>query len=136
MTVVTRVLLADDDDEIRDLVAVRLMSAGYVVEAVSDGGQALAAIRASRPDLAVLDVSMPTMTGLEVLRAVRADPELCDLKVLLLTANSRNIDVDSGFEYGADDYVIKPFNSLVLLHRVASLIRRPTSPRRPCSTAT
>jgi two-component system, OmpR family, response regulator len=119
-----RILVADDDGDIRDLVVFKLTQAGYDVEAVQDGAAALQSIEASPPRLAILDVMMPGLSGIDVLRKVRADERLKDLEVILLTAKSRDIDVDAGFATGASDYVIKPFSPRELLHRVNALVAR------------
>jgi len=119
-----RILVADDDGDIRDLVVFKLTQAGYDVEAVQDGAAAFQSIEASPPRLAILDVMMPGLSGIDVLRKVRADERLKDLEVILLTAKSRDIDVDAGFATGASDYVIKPFSPRELLHRVNALVAR------------
>ena len=122
-----RILVADDDGDIRDLVVFKLTQAGYDVEAVEDGATALSSIEAQLPRLAILDVMMPGLSGIDVLRRVRADARLKDLEVILLTAKSRDIDVDAGFATGASDYVIKPFSPRELLHRVNALVARATA---------
>ena len=119
-----RILVADDDGDIRDLVVFKLTQAGYDVEAVDDGAAALSSIEAQMPRLAILDVMMPGLSGIDVLRKVRADDRLRDLEVILLTAKSRDVDVDAGFATGASDYVIKPFSPRELLHRVNALVGR------------
>jgi DNA-binding response OmpR family regulator len=119
-----RILVADDDGDIRDLVVFKLTQAGYDVEAVDDGAAALSSIEAQMPRLAILDVMMPGLSGIDVLRKVRADERLRDLEVILLTAKSRDVDVDAGFATGASDYVIKPFSPRELLHRVNALVGR------------
>ena len=119
-----RILVADDDGDIRDLVVFKLTQAGYDVEAVQDGAAAFQSIEASPPRLAILDVMMPGLSGIDVLRKVRADERLKELEVILLTAKSRDIDVDAGFATGASDYVIKPFSPRELLHRVNALVAR------------
>lgn len=118
------VLVADDDGDIRDLVAFKLKNAGYAVVAVADGDEALRQVREQRPELAVLDVMMPGMSGLDVLREIRADEDLVATKVILLTARARDVDVDAGFSTGADDYLTKPFSPRELVHRVALLTGR------------
>lgn len=120
-----RILVADDDRDIRDLVTFKLAQAGYEVKAVDDGSQAIAAIESWEPDLAILDVMMPGMSGIDVLRRVRGDDKTKDLRVILLTARSRDTDVDAGFATGASDYIIKPFSPRELLHRVNALLVRP-----------
>lgn len=94
------VLVADDDPDIRDLVVFKLGQSGYRTTAVGDGSSALERIRSEHPDLVVLDVMMPGLSGLDVLREVRADASLADVAVILLTARSRDDDVDQGFGAG------------------------------------
>jgi DNA-binding response OmpR family regulator len=118
------VLVADDDADIRELVAFKLEQAGYDVTSVGDGAAALDAIRANPPRLAVLDVMMPGLSGIDVLRQIRADESLGAVRIILLTARSRDLDVDAGFASGADDYVIKPFSPKELVHRVTVLLQR------------
>lgn len=119
-----RILVADDDLDILELVSFKLRQAGHEVTAVSDGATALETIRTTRPDLAVLDVMMPGLSGLDVLRELRADPALDQVAVILLTARSRDDDVDHGFAAGADDYVVKPFSPRELGHRVQGVLQR------------
>ena len=121
----TRILVADDEGDIRDLLTFKLGQAGYTVQAVSNGTLALAAIEADPPDLAVLDFMMPGLSGIDVLRKVREDARLSGVRVILLTARSRDADVDAGFATGADDYIIKPFSPRELLHRVNAVLARP-----------
>jgi DNA-binding response OmpR family regulator len=124
----TRVLVADDDPDIRHLVVFKLGQAGFQVQAVGDGTAALAAIEADPPDLAVLDMMMPGLSGIDVLRKIRGGERTRGVRVILLTARSRDADVDAGFATGADDYVIKPFSPRELLHRVNSVLARPGHP--------
>lgn len=122
-TEATRVLVADDDADIRDLVEFKLSQAGYAVHAVPDGAAAWEAFEAEPPDLAVLDVMMPGLSGFDVLRKIR-ESDNPRVPVLMLSAKSRDSDVDTGFAIGADDYVIKPFSPRELLHRVNSMLSR------------
>ncbi len=118
-----RILVADDDADIRDLVEFKLSQAGYTVHAVPDGMAAWDAFRADPPDLVVLDVMMPGLSGFDVLRNIR-ESEHREVAVLLLSAKSRDSDVDTGFAVGADDYVIKPFSPRELVHRVNGILAR------------
>ena len=120
----TRIIVADDDRDILDLVVFKLTQAGCEVVAVADGVAALAAIEADPPRLAILDVMMPGLSGIDVLRKVRANEATKHLDVILLTARSRDSDVDAGFATGASDYVVKPFSPRELLHRVNALLAR------------
>ena len=124
----TRILVADDDGDIRDLVTFKLGQAGFNVQAVDDGTAALAAIEEDPPDLAVLDVMMPGLSGIDVLRKIRDSERMRGERVILLTARSRDADVDAGFATGADDYIIKPFSPRELLHRVNTALARPRRP--------
>ena len=119
-----RIVVADDDIDIRELVEFKLTAMGHDVVAVADGSAAVEACRAQRPDLAVLDVMMPGMSGLEAVRLIRADPGLADLPVVLLTARAQESDVATGFDSGADDYITKPFSPRELAKRVDSLLAR------------
>ena len=120
----TRVLIADDDDDIRELVAFKLAQKGYQVTSAADGPAALAAVEAEPPDLAVLDVTMPGMSGLDVCRQLRANPDTADIAIILLTARAQEADVQAGFGSGADDYVVKPFSPRELLSRIEALLAR------------
>ncbi len=120
----TRIVVADDDLDILDLVVFKLTQAGFDTIAVTDGVAALEAIEADPPRLAILDIMMPGMTGIEVLRKVRASETIGDLDIILLTARARDSDVDVGFATGASDYVIKPFSPRELLQRVNAVLAR------------
>jgi DNA-binding response OmpR family regulator len=121
---VARILVADDDVDIRELVEFKLSTLGHEIVAVADGAAAVDACRAQRPDLAVLDVMMPGVSGLEAIRVIRADPALADLPVILLTARAQDSDVETGFDSGADDYITKPFSPRELAARVEALLER------------
>jgi DNA-binding response OmpR family regulator len=117
-----RVLVADDEDDIRALVALAVRKAGCtVVASVADGGAALDSARTELPDLAVLDVSMPGATGLEVCAALRADPVTAGIRILLLSAGASLEDVAAGLAAGADAYLAKPFQVSGLVHQVRAL---------------
>jgi len=119
-----RIVVADDDQDVLDLVVFKLTQAGYDAVPVGDGVAALAAIEAELPRLAILDVMMPGLSGMDVLRTVRANEATKNLDVILLTARARDADVDTGFASGADDYVIKPFSPRELMHRVNAVLAR------------
>jgi DNA-binding response OmpR family regulator len=126
---VTTVLVADDDPDIRELVELKLSSAGYDVLTVADGRAALDALLTRPLDLAVLDVMMPVLSGTDVLRALRdrtsdSAPAVWPTKVILLTAKAQEADVEAGFALGADDYVVKPFSPRELLSRVQAVLGR------------
>ncbi|MGY2065317.1 response regulator transcription factor [Blastococcus sp. SYSU DS0619] len=124
-----RVLVADDEDDIRDLVTLAVRKAGcQVITTAPDGGTALAAARAELPDLAVLDVSMPGMTGLEVCSALRTDPSTAGIRILLLSAGASPDEIARGLAAGADAYLAKPFTVSGLVRQVRDLsVREPAA---------
>jgi DNA-binding response OmpR family regulator len=116
------ILVADDDDDVRELIVFRLERAGYEVMTASDGEQAVAIALERRPDLCILDVMMPRLDGYEVTRRLRASEGFAEVPVLLLTASVQEAAVAEGLEAGADDYVKKPFPPQELLARVAAAL--------------
>ncbi|WP_028047570.1 response regulator transcription factor [Cellulomonas sp. URHE0023] len=118
------ILIADDDEDILQLVAFRLERSGYTVIKARDGEEAIEAARKQVPDLAVLDVRMPKFDGFEVTRALRADEATKRVPVILLTAKVQDGDVQRGFDAGADDYVRKPFSPQELRSRVQAILGR------------
>ena len=120
-----RVLVADDEEDIRALVCLAVTKAGCTVsDAVADGSAALSSARADLPDLAVLDVSMPGATGLEVCTALRSDPATAGIRILLLSAGASLDDVARGLAAGADAYLAKPFGVAALVQQVRELTTR------------
>jgi two-component system, OmpR family, response regulator MprA len=120
------ILVVDDDAPIRRMLDRTLAAEGYAVETAADGGEALAAVERSTPDLLVLDVAMPGVDGLAVSRRLRAKG--LAIPVLLLTARDSVPDRVAGLDAGADDYLVKPFATEELLARVRALLRRGKSP--------
>lgn len=120
----TAVLVAEDDPDVRDLVVFKLEQSGYDVIATEDGLAALSAARERIPDIAVLDISMPGMSGLDVCRLLREEAATASMLIILLTARAQESDVDTGFTAGADDYIVKPFSPRELTTRVQALLAR------------
>ena len=120
------ILVVDDDPVIQKLLAVNFEMEGYRVVTAGDGEEALAQVAAERPDAVVLDVMMPKIDGIEVVRRMRADAVVAAIPVLLLSARAQAKDIAEGLDAGADAYITKPFEPLDLLERVASLIERGT----------
>ncbi|HEX9762300.1 MAG TPA: response regulator transcription factor [Acidimicrobiia bacterium] len=121
-----RVLLVDDEPRIREVVANYLRRDGYRVETAVDGATARRQLDEFKPDLVVLDVMLPALSGFEVLAEIRRKG---DLPVILLTARAEEADRVAGLELGADDYVVKPFSPRELVARVRSVLRRATPKR-------
>ncbi|SHM31556.1 response regulator transcription factor [Cryptosporangium aurantiacum] len=118
------ILVADDDRDILDLVAFKLSAAGHELITATDGASALTEARRAVPDIVVLDVAMPGMSGLDVCRELRADAITTAIPVILLTARGQESDVEAGFNVGADDYIVKPFSPRELQSRVTALLSR------------
>jgi len=116
------VLVADDDEDILLLVTTRLRRDGFEIVSASSGDEALALARERRPVLAVLDIGMPGLDGVQVLEHIRADDDLRGIRVLLLTAKAQESDVRRGFDAGADGYVKKPFSAAEVSARVRELV--------------
>ena len=119
-----KILLIEDDRDIVELVRYNLEKEGFQMTAVSDGASGLAQIRKSAPDLLLLDLMLPKLSGLEICKEVRRDETLNRLPVLILTARGEEADRVVGLELGADDYVTKPFSPRELVARVKALLRR------------
>ncbi len=119
-----RILLAEDEAQIGDMVAFKLANAGHEVVRVVDGEAALAAAAREHPDVILLDVMMPGLDGFSVLGRLKADPSLRGIPVIMLTARGQERDILSGLQGGAADYVVKPFSLKELLARVDVALRR------------
>jgi two-component system phosphate regulon response regulator PhoB len=120
----SRILLAEDDPDIRHLVTFKLQRAGFDVTAVADGFAALRDAHAHPPDLVLLDVRMPRISGIEVCRELRADRRTAGVPIIMLTAQARSQDLEQAFAAGATDYVVKPFSPRELLDRVETVLAR------------
>ncbi len=117
------ILAADDDPDILTLITLSLERAGYEVETAGDGQAALELARTRPPAMAVLDLSMPIMNGLELTRALRAEPATASIPIVILTAAVQSSDIDAAREAGADAHVKKPFSPRDLRARVDEFIR-------------
>lgn len=116
------ILVADDDPDILQLVVFRLQRLGHEVLTASNGQDALDLAREWHPALAVLDVSMPGLTGYQVTEALRSDPETTAIRIVLLTARVQDADIQRGREVGADAYMTKPFSPQELAGQVQELL--------------
>jgi DNA-binding response OmpR family regulator len=119
-----RVLIVEDDSDIASLIALYLDKAGHQTEILADGGRALARAKESVPDLVVLDLMLPGLSGLEVCRALRMGEKTLAVPIIMLTARGEEADRILGLDVGADDYVVKPFSPNELMARVRALLRR------------
>jgi len=117
-----KVLIVDDEPNISISVEFLMRREGFEVLVAHDGEEGLERIRADRPDLVVLDVMMPKLDGFEVCKAVRADPALAGVRILMLTAKGRAAEIAKGFALGADAYIPKPFSTRDLVAKVKELL--------------
>jgi DNA-binding response OmpR family regulator len=118
------ILVVDDDPVILQLLQVNFEMEGFAVLTAADGEDGVARTRADRPDVVVSDVMMPKMSGLELVAALKGDPDTANIPILLLTAKAQQADIGAGIDAGADDYVTKPFEPLDLVDRVNRLLAR------------
>jgi len=130
------ILIVDDEPDILNLVQFNLQASGFDTETAADGTSALERARATRPDLVVLDLMLPDISGTEVCRRLKEDPATRHIPVLMLTAKSEEVDRVVGFELGADDYVVKPFSVRELSLRVNAILRRSAAGAEPHEVTT
>jgi two-component system phosphate regulon response regulator PhoB len=119
-----RVLVVEDEESIREMIGVGLERAGYAVSGAGSGEEALDVIRRGHPDLVVLDLMLPGIDGLEVCRRLRTDRETAGIPLIILSARDGEKDIVTGLEYGADDYLTKPFSPGILAARIQAVLRR------------
>jgi two-component system alkaline phosphatase synthesis response regulator PhoP len=119
-----KILVVEDEADIRELLRYSLTQEGYAVEEAADGAEALDRIARRAPDLVLLDLMLPRMSGLELCRRLRASGETARMPVIVVTAKSAEVDRILGLEMGADDYVVKPFSPREVVARVKALLRR------------
>ena len=129
-----RILIIEDDRDIVELVRYNLSKESFQVSAAADGSAGLATVKKSPPDLLLLDLMLPKLSGLEICKEIRRDPSLNRLPILMLTARGDEADRVVGLEMGADDYVTKPFSPRELVARVKALLRRAEPPAEPART--
>lgn len=119
---VNSVIVADDDADIRTLVAIAVSKAKLeLIDELEDGVSAWEAIQTFVPDIVILDVAMPGLTGLEVSRLIRADPRMSGMRVILLSASAEDTSREAGLESGANEYLLKPFSPRVLAGQLAAV---------------
>ena len=118
----SKILVVDDEPNILLSLEFLMKHAGFQVRTASDGDAALAAVATEVPDLVLLDVMMPRRDGYEVCQAIRQNPALANVKIIMLTAKGRDVEREKGLALGADDYIIKPFATQELVNKVKELL--------------
>jgi len=119
-----RILIVEDELDLRSTLEFKFKSEGYTVNAVSKGKEAIEAIARKKPDLVLLDLMLPDMSGLDVCKTIRNSTDSFDTSIIMLTAKGEEVDRVLGFELGADDYVVKPFSVRELALRVSTVLKR------------
>ncbi len=119
-----RILVVEDEEDILALVHYNLVKAGFIVDTAVSGEEGLQKALQARPDLVVLDLMLPNIDGLEVCRQLRASSNLSEVAIVMMTAKGEEEDIVKGLEYGADDYIPKPFSPQVLIARIKAVLRR------------
>ena len=118
------ILIIEDETDVADLLLLNLRKAGFRVSIAGDGGSGLQKARDDRPDFIILDLMLPKMSGLEVCRILKSDAATARMPILMLTAKAEEIDRIVGLEFGADDYVTKPFSPREIVLRIRAIFRR------------
>ncbi len=126
-----KILVVDDEPDVTDLVAYHLKAKGFHVECLNDATASISKARSMQPDLIILDIMMPHLSGIQLCRILRADNRLSKVPIVFLTAKAEPTDRIEGLESGADDYLGKPFSPKELVLRVESILRRISAPREP-----
>ena len=119
-----KILIIEDEIDVADLLSMNLRNAGFKISTAADGVSGLEKARDDRPDFVVLDLMLPKMSGLEVCKILKGDTATAQLPILMLTARAEEIDRIVGLEFGADDYVTKPFSPREIVLRIRAILRR------------
>ena len=120
----TRILIIEDEQDVVDLLTLHLRKAGFTLDTATDGAAGLRRAREETPTLIILDLMLPRMSGLEVCKVLKTDPVTKSVPIIMLTAKAEEIDRIVGLEFGADDYVTKPFSPRELVLRINAILRR------------
>jgi two-component system phosphate regulon response regulator PhoB len=119
-----KILIVEDETDVVDLLALNLRKAGFRISSAADGASGLEKTRIDKPDFVILDLMLPKMSGLEVCKILKSDPITRAIPILMLTAKAEEIDRIVGLEFGADDYVVKPFSPREVVLRIQAILRR------------
>ena len=126
-----RILVVEDERDLQEIIAYNLRQSGHAVTVVGSGRDALTAVADARPDLLLLDLMLPDVSGIEVCRKLKGDTATREIPIIMVTAKGDEVDRVVGFELGADDYVVKPYSLRELLLRVDAVLRRTSTTSPP-----
>src|SRR5437899_12775806 len=119
-----RILIIEDERDVVDLLTISLRKAGYTISTATDGAAGLQKARSEKPAFVILDLMLPRMPGLEICKILKSDPATRQIPIMMLTAKAEEIDRIVGLEFGADDYVTKPFSPREVVLRIRAIMRR------------
>ena len=119
-----KILIADDNQNIRDALTYLLEDEGYEIELAKDGAETIRLIRKQQPDILFLDIMMPEMNGYDVCRTIRSDQALKDIYIIMLTAKGQVAEQERGMDVGANEYIVKPFSPMEILSRVKQVLSK------------
>jgi two-component system alkaline phosphatase synthesis response regulator PhoP len=131
-----RLVLIEDEEDIAALIKLQAEISGYKLHVETDGVSGFREVEREKPDLVILDIMLPGQNGLDVVRKMRANPELKNIPIVIVSAKGDDLDVMLGLELGADDYIAKPFSPKVLFSRIKAVLRRGKEPERSAKTIT
>lgn len=126
----TKILLIEDEEDIADLIKLQAELADYKIVIEYDGLNGLRAVEKEKPDVIILDIMLPGLSGLDVCRKIKGNPNTRDIPVIMISAKSEELDIVLGLELGADDYVSKPFSIKILFSRIRAILRRGKEPEK------
>ncbi len=127
----TKILIAEDERDIRELVSFSLQFGGFTVVQAANGAEAVERAQAEKPDLILMDVRMPRMTGYEACKQMKQMPEIRDIPVVFLSAKGQETEIQTGLEVGAEEYILKPFAPDELVKQVQTVLDRVAQRRKP-----
>lgn len=117
-----KILIVEDEPDIMEVVRIALARNPYQIELASTGEEALEKTAKNTPDLVLLDIMLPGISGLEVCRQLKSNPKTQDIHIIILTAKAQRRDIRAGYEAGCDDYIVKPFNTIALIEKVKHIL--------------
>lgn len=120
----SKILVVDDETDLLELLDMNLSQEGFIVRTAASGADAMAMVRADKPELILMDIMLGDVSGIQLTSKMKTDPETADIPIILLTAKDKDTDVVVGLSVGADDYITKPFSTPVLVARIEALLRR------------
>src|SRR5437762_11250061 len=123
-----RILIIEDERDVVDLLTLSLRKAGFTISTATDGAAGLQKARSEKPAFVILDLMLPRMPGLEICKILKSDPATRQMAIMMLTAKAEEIDRIVGLEFGADDYVTKPFSPREVVLRIKAILRRAEGP--------